>query len=193
VVRQLARRCCLVLGVSIVLCSIANAGLVQLNFSGGNGAQLFVSVAQGVQYVVTNDTANPGVSFVFRDVGDLTGGNVALAGGNITYLTNSVSPLTIDTLRTGPTTGVIDANDLSLFHSGAPGVNLGDRLNLGIGSLITNGAITASAPPSGLYEAILVDSAGVQLAVGNVVPEPSTMCTVFSLALLALRKHRVQS
>jgi hypothetical protein len=149
---------------AFALAASAHAGNVQVNFSGGSGAPLTITLPQAVSFTVTNDTPGAVVDFVFQGVGNFIGGS-ALVSGSLSYTTNGGSPLAINIAGTFPL-GVVTTNDLSLFRNSSPGVGQGDVLLLSSGSVTTNANITAAAPPSGLYSAIFVDVNGVQLGVG---------------------------
>jgi hypothetical protein len=155
---------------TFAMASSSHAGDVQVNFSGGGGTPLTITLPQAVSFTVTNDTAGSGAVFVFQGVGSFIGGTT-LVGGTLSYTANGGGATTIDTAGSFPL-GAITSNDLSLFKNSNPvGLGLGDVLLLSSGSVTTIGNISA-ALPSGLYSAILVDNNGTQLGVGAAVPGP---------------------
>jgi len=156
--------------VTFALVSASHAGNVQVNFSGGSGTPLTITLPQAVSFTVTNDTAGSVADFVFQGVGNFIGGSAGVSG-TLSYTTNGGGLLAIDRAGTFPL-GIVTGNDMSLFKNSSPGVNLGDVLVLSSGSVTTSVNISAAAPPSGLYSAIFVDINGTQLGVGTAVPAP---------------------
>jgi hypothetical protein len=156
--------------VTFAFAASSHAGNVQVNFSGGSGSPLTITLPQAVSFTVTNDTAGSVADFVFLGVGNFIGGSAGVSG-TLSYTTNGGGLLAIDRAGTFPL-GVVTANDMSLFKNSSPGVNLGDVLVLSSGSVTTSANISAAAPPSGLYSAIFVDINGTQLGVGTAVPAP---------------------
>ena len=151
--------------VTFALAPSSHAANVQVNFSGGSGSPLTITLPRSVAFTVTNDTPSNNAVFVFQGVGNFVGG-VAAATGSLSYTTNGGSPLAINSAGT-IALGVVTANDLSLFKQASPSVGAGDVLLLSSGSVTTSANITAAAPPSGLYAAIFVDVNGTQLGVGS--------------------------
>jgi hypothetical protein len=157
--------------VAFALGSSSDAGNVQVNFSGGSGGPLTITLPQAVSFTVTNDTASVSANFVFQGVGNVLGSSVRGAAGSMSYTTNGGSALSINSVGNF-NLGVVTTNDLTIFKSASPGVNLGDVLVLSNGSVTTTTNVSAAAPPSGLYSAIFVDADGTQLGGGNAVPAP---------------------
>jgi len=159
--------------VTFALAASAHAGNVWLNFSGGSGAPLTVTLPLPITYTVTNDTPNAGAVFVFQNVGDVTGGSVRAATGTMSYTVNAGGGNAINSLGALALGGIVGTNDLSLFRNSSPGVALNDVLLLSAGAVATTSNVSAAAPASGLYSAILTDGFGIQLGVGTGAPGPN--------------------
>jgi hypothetical protein len=150
---------------ALALAASSRAGNVQVNFSGGSGAPLAVTLPHAVSFTVTGGAGANNVAFIFQSPGNFLGG-IAIAAGSVSYAANGGSPLSID--RVGSIAfGVATPDDLLLFRMASPAVALGDVLLLSSGSVATIPNITAPAPPSGLYSAIIVDAGGAQIGVGR--------------------------
>ena len=166
---------------------------VQVNFSGGSGSPLTITLPQAITYTVTNDTPSSGLVFVFQDVyppvpiAGITGG---LISGSISRSINGGAAATMSRIGSFDSSGVIDDNDL-FFHSlNNTGANLNDVVVLASGSLTTGFPVSGAAPPSGLYSAILTDGNWVQI---DPVPEPSGLLAALALpaaATLSRRRRR---
>ena len=75
--------------------SSAHAGTVQVNFSGGSGTPLTITLPQSVSYTVTGFPGNAGELFVFQGTGHLLSGNVG-AGGSLSFTQNAGAPSSIN-------------------------------------------------------------------------------------------------
>ncbi len=159
--------------------SSAHAGLVQVNFSGGSGTPLTITLPQAVSSTVVTGPSQAQVTFLFQGTGPIFSGTVG-AGGSLSYTQNAGSPFSISNasqINSPPFT----LNDLALFASTFPPlINVNDVFLLSAGSVTTTTNIAAAAPASGLYSTILTDGAGHKMGDGTAVPEPAT------LSLLAL-------
>src|SRR5215204_185298 len=122
--RQMLRTLALSTLVTFALATSSDAGSVQVNFSGGSGGPLTVTLPQAVLFTVTNDTPGAVANFVFQGAGNVTGSSVRGAAGSLSYTTNGGSALSINSLGNF-NLGVVTTNDLSIFRSSSPGVNLG--------------------------------------------------------------------
>jgi hypothetical protein len=155
---------------AFVFVSGVPAADVLMSFSGGNGTPMQFTVPHPISYTVTNDTPNAGVIFVFKNVGDLTSGATRFGVGSLSYTVNGGAAVAVDHAGTFAAGGVIDDNDLSLFHANsAQGVNLGDVILLSADTFFMALNVSAPPPPNGLYEAIVADTSGIQLGTGTTV------------------------
>jgi hypothetical protein len=163
--------------------SPAFAGLVPVEFSGGSGSPLTITLPQPITYTVTNDTPTIGVVFVFRNVGNVTGAGVGGVSGTLGYTSNGGAANALNTVTSD------NSNDLSFFKNGNfVNATLGDVL-VASGSGTTGFVVAGAAPPSGLYDAIVTDSALVQLGAGF-VPEPAAGLALVAAFGLALSRTR---
>jgi hypothetical protein len=169
--------------------SPARAGNVEVNFSGGNGAPLTITLPHPIRYDVVNDTSNPGANFVFQGTGNATGGTVRAVTGTISYTLNGGTRFDIDSAGTFAL-GVVSSDDLSLFRNSSPGLALGDIMLLDVGTVSTTTTVAAAPPSSGFYSTILVDNNGVQLGTGAYVPEPACACLAALAAISLCRARR---
>ncbi len=152
--------------------SSAHAGTVQVNFSGGSGTPLTITLPQSVSYTVVTGPSTLEVTFVFQGTGNMFSGTVG-AGGSLSFTRNAGSPFPINDAQqfnAPPFT----LNDLSLYASTFPvtAINVNDVFLLSAGSVTTTTNIAAAAPASGLYSTILTDGAGHKMGDGTAVPEP---------------------
>jgi hypothetical protein len=155
---------------AFVFDSPVSAANVLMDFSGGNATPMQFTLPHPISYTVTNDTPNAGVIFVFKNVGDLTGGATRFGVGSLSFTVNGGAAVAVDHAGTFAAGGVIDENDLSLFHANSPqGVNLGDVVLLSADTFFMAQNVSAPPPPNGLYEAVLADSFGNQLGTGTTV------------------------
>src|SRR6266478_7209600 len=138
--------------------SSARAGNVQVNFSGGSGTPLTITLPQAVTFTVTNPPIVGAPIFGFLNCGTILGG-VGNAAGSVSYTQNGGGPIAIDGLGS-PTIGVFTGDDLALFKKSGPSAALNDVFVLSAGSVTTSFNVTNSAPPSGLYSAIVADDLG---------------------------------
>jgi hypothetical protein len=156
------------------------SALFQVNFSGGSGSPLTVTLPQALTATVTNDTANPTATFVIVGTGDVFGNGGVNASGGLSYTRNGAGPLSITDVLTFKL-GAATSNDMSLY-SGFDGINynINDVLLLSSGSVTTHSPVASAPPASGLYTGFIMDRDGVQLGDLSPVPEPA------SFGLLAL-------
>lgn len=152
--------------------SSALGGVVQMSFSGGNGAPLTLALPRPISYTVAVDTPNAGTVFVFRNVGALTAGGVRFGVGSLSYTVNGGAVMQIDRAGTVALGGSVDANDVSLFHTPSGAVNLNDVVLLSPGTFSMTGNVAAPPPPAGFYEAILTDTFGNQVGSGTTITNP---------------------
>lgn len=148
----------------------AHAASVLLSFSGGSGSPLTITLAQPVTYTVDVVPANF-LFFDFENVLKIFNSTASMnISGTMVFTINGGGPNVLDVLTNGQTEGTIAPADFILWKNGTPTVALGDVVVLFPGTLTTT-VTSLPAPASGLYSAILVDSAGTQIAAG--VPEPA--------------------
>ena len=167
--------------------SYAQAGNVQVNFSGGSGTPLTITLPQAVAFTVTTPPVVDATIFGFLNCGNILGG-VGNAAGSVSYTRNGGSPIAIDGLGS-PTIGVFSGDDLALFNKSLPTAALNDVFVLSAGSVTTSFNVTNAAPPSGLYAAIVADNLGTTLGTGTAVPEPASVA-LLGLAGVALASRR---
>jgi hypothetical protein len=156
----------------LVFCALAassSAGYVRVNFFGGNGTPLVVTLPRAVSFTVTNDTPSNNAVFVFQGVGNVLGG-VAGATGSLSYTINGGSALAINSVG-NISLGEVVLSDLAIFRQGSPSVDLDDTLLLASGTVATTLNIPGAVPHSGLFSAIMIDVDGTQLGVGRTVLE----------------------
>ena len=162
--------------------SSVHASMVQVNFSGGSGTPLTITLPQPVSYTVVGSPTGPHALFVFQGTGNMFSGSLS-AGGSLSFTQNAGAPNSIDTAGQFTQGGAITLNDLTLLDLTFPILSHNDVLLLSAGSVTTTTNIAAAAPPSGLYSTFLTDGNGINMGAGTAVPEPATL--VLSLAGLA--------
>jgi hypothetical protein len=168
--------------------SSAHAGLVQVNFSGGSGTPLTITLPQPVSYTVTGFPGTAGEIFVFQGTGHLLSGNVG-AGGSLSFTQNAGAPNSINNAIQLVQDNVT-LNDLDLYDGSPPGLNHNDVFLLSAGSVTTTTNIAAAAPPSGLYSTILTDGSGLKTGDGTALPEPAALSLLALAAPILLARRR---
>ena len=162
------------------------AAAIVLDFSGGSGSPLTMTLAEPVTYTI--DVApTAGLAFDFKNIANLFNGSVALSG-TMKFTINGGSPIAIDVFTNGDTGGAVGSTDFLVWKNGGPSVALGDVLVLSPGPLSTLINIAAAAPASGPYSAILVDGNNTQIAVGT--PEPTSLCLLALGAVCGFSRRR---
>jgi hypothetical protein len=151
--------------------SSANAGMVEVNFSGGSGTPLTITLPQSVSYTVVGLPNAAQVFFVFQGTGNLFTGAVS-ASGSLSFTQNAGASNSINDAQQFSNVPVVTLNDLVLDDTSFPGLHRNDVFLLSAGSVTTTTNIAAAAPPSGLYLTVLTDGHAVQMGVGTAVPEP---------------------
>ena len=164
--------------------SLAFAQPVQVNFSGGGGSPLTITLPQPVSFTVTKNAPTLNPVLVIQDCGGpvVTQG---LAVGPMSYTINAGAAHTVNRISTTALGPALDGNDLALYEAFVnPAVNLNDVVIFS-GSTTTAFSVAVPAPPSGLYSAIIADGNFVPL-----VPEPSGLVLLAPAAIFASRRRR---
>jgi len=183
----LARCWMLAVGLCLAAAPAARgAVVVPVNFSGGSGAPLTITLPLSITYVVTSVPAG-GILFDFKSVGNLFGGTVNVSGA-MTYTTNGGAPNTITAATTATTAAAIAPTDLLLYHNPATSAAQNDTIVLS-GSVTTTNNFAGAPPASGLYTATLVDQSGSQVGIG-VIPEPGSITLLAAGAITLLTRRR---
>jgi hypothetical protein len=167
--------------VVVASASPAVADAVQVNFSGGAGTPLTITLPQPISYTVTPFVAAVPPAFVFKDVGNIMPGpfltgEFGPVSGTLSYTVNGGSALSIN--RAGTVSfGIVDGDDLTIgFSDDFAGVTVGDVIILSSGSVTTDFNVAAAPPSPALHDAIMVVAGGpvgLQLANGVPIPEPA--------------------
>jgi hypothetical protein len=170
--------------------SSAYAGMVQVDFSGGSGTPLTITLPQPVSYTVVNFPTVGNATFVFQGTGNMFSGSIG-ASGSLSFTQNAGALIPIDgaqQFNQADTT----LNDLAFYNQTFFGLNHSDVILLSAGSVTTTSNIAAPAPPSGLYSTFLTDGASREMGEGTAVPEPTTLM-LFALAAPILLRRRINS
>ena len=164
------------------------SALFQVNFSGGSGSPLTVTLPQALTGTVTNDTANPPALFVIVGTGDVN--FVSNASGGLSYTRNGAGPLSITDVGTFHL-GAATSNDMSLSSGfDAINYNINDVLLLSSGSVTTHAPVASAPPASGLYTGFIMDNNGVRLGDLTPVPEPASVGLLALAGTMLLRRRR---
>ena len=145
-------------GVALIaaLSFAPRANAVSVTFSGGSGTPLSFTLTDPITYLITASAATAPF-FIFQNTGNFGSDFVT---GNITYTINAGSPQSISQLISGASAGAVTPNDAFLRSATFPGVSIGDTVILSAGTVTTNSAVAAAAPPSGMYNTFISDGAG---------------------------------
>jgi hypothetical protein len=162
----------------------------QVNFSGGSGSPLTVTLPQALTATVTNDTADRSAFFVIVGTGDVFGNGGSNASGGLSYTGNGAGPFSITDVLTF-NLGAATSNDMFLF-SGFDGINynINDVLLLSSGSVTTHAPVASAPPTSGLYTGFIMDEKGVPLGDLTPTPEPASVGLLALAGTMLLRRRR---
>ena len=176
-----------------LLSATADAAIA-LEFSGGSGAPLSITIVEPVMFTVN---VSQGVSgspaFLIEDIGQIFSGfTFDGLSGDVTFTVNSGTPITMYSFYGGLNAGAPDLNDLLLTGSFSSMAE-GDVIILSAGTLTTNSAVAAAVPTDGAYNMYFYDMETMMRAGtdGIAVPEPSAAALAgLACAALALRRRR---
>lgn len=180
----------LLTALALVSATVAHA--VPLDFDGGSGSPVTVTLDGKISYAITSASSGQNLAFVFRSVylTNFAGGTVPADGDFYFTLNNDPFQYQIaDTLSTrfGSVTAL---NFTSAF---AVNVVPGDVVTLWSGSATTYSSIAGTVPPAeASFDTYLIAVGGIApvaptgIYSAASVPEPSTFAALAGLASLAL-------
>lgn len=179
----------MVLGI-LPACGLSPAcAAVMVNFSGGGGAPLSLTLPQPLSYTI-NANGTGGPFFIFDGAGNVFAGASQTLTGDITYAIDGGSPTAITFMNSGAAVNSMTPDDLFMNPTGLPGETIGQVFTLTAGTLTTTSNVAAAAPPSGFYETWIVNNSGVKVSANGVIaPEPTTL-GLLSLAAIGLMRRR---
>jgi hypothetical protein len=171
--------------VLVLLCGSARAAAI-LNFSGGNGTPLTLTLSQPVAYTITSSTPTlNGPWFVFQNVGNVFGGGFDSGSSTITYSINGGSAQSLTSLANNLTP---NPTDLTILGT-QTGATAGDIVRLNAGTFTTNGNVAVAPPTNGSYDTFVIDNNGTQHSgLGVTVPEPQS-AALLAMGLLFRRRR----
>ncbi len=171
-----------------------------LNFSGGNGNKLTITLLTPVEYTINTAPAFAYPSFVFKGTGDVFQGLPSFTG-SMNFSVNGVGAFGLTQIGSGYTGGAPVGADAFLFgFDFTQPLMIGDVVRLNGGTLTSTLNFAAVAPTSRAYETFLAEDGGDKrssfgVSTTSVVPEPATFALmgVGLLALVAVRTRRGNS
>ncbi len=183
-VSRMAAVAALALGVS------SSAFGVVLNFSGGGGTPLSMTLASPVSYTITQAVGGSSApAFIFQGTGNPFLNASRPVIGSITFSVNGGAAQTITTANSGIALGAVGFNDTYFFGTLLP-FALGDTVLLSAGALTTTANIAGAAPAGGDFQSFISTGSGTNIStfgttVGN-APDAGSTAALLGLGLLGL-------
>lgn len=178
-------------------------GQAVLNFSGGNGSPLTVTLEEPITFTITADQPDSHFlsAFDFQNVGNYFGKGSDGTTGTATFSVNGGRAFTISNLQTGVSGGTVASNDLLAalgadFRGANMALQVGDVVTLDADNIVTGDAQSGAPPADGSYGVFIVDLIDNNTALSGpgiaVAPEPSTwsMLALGGTGLLGLTLRR---
>jgi PEP-CTERM putative exosortase interaction domain len=167
-------------------------GQAYFTFSGGSGNPLTITLTTPVTFTLTEEVSSKWPLFVIDGLGSIvdTATLRSFENSSITYRIDNGPSYTIENWISGASVGVLTPDDLYFFNFTnlvEPGSStIGRVIELTAGTMTTADAIAAAAPADGVYTFFLNESSGNTIAIGSVIPEPSTYAAIAGVAALGL-------
>jgi hypothetical protein len=183
----MSKLCC---GALLLLAAAHSSAAVVVNFSGGSGSPLSLSIPEPIAYTVTTAAPNLAPVFVIKATGKQVESGAHSLAGTVTYSINAGAPRAITAFNSGYDGGSIASTDF-FFWGAFSALAIGDVVTLSTGTLTTTANNAASPPASGSYATFLSDGGvGNQISgAGATVPEPATM-SLLACGVFLLRRDR---
>ncbi len=167
---------------------------VSLDFGGGSGSPLSITITEPFVYVVTEgrSTGDGGLLFVFEDVGNM-GLNAINFTGDISFSVNGGPSYGFFNSSTGYSTpGAVGADDFYLSTLANVALSPGDVVTVTAGTITGDAAYNGTVPWLTDFETFLaVSGSGEQISAAGAVPEPSAAALLgLGCAGLVLRRRR---
>ncbi len=178
------------LAVSLLAAPLASVSAqANLNFSGGNGSPLIITLSTPVQYTITTSFSAP--EFVFVGTGNVFTTALPAFTGSMNFSVNGVGAYGLTQIGSGVLVGDLTPTDAFLFGFDVmPPLAVGDVVRLNAGTLTSTMNFPALAPANGAYETFIAQDGGDRrstfgVATTSVVPEPASFA-LMGAGLLAL-------
>lgn len=171
----------------------ASVNALPLDFDGGSGSPLTVTLDGKIDYTVTTGSSGQTLAFVFR-APSLTN----FAGGTVPadvdlYFTINGAPFHYE-LTDALSTRFGGLTALNFTSAYAVTVNSGDIVTLWGGSAMTSSSVVGTGPAEASFDTYLIPVGGVApvapTGVYSAVPEPSAFAALAGLATLTLAATR---
>jgi hypothetical protein len=164
-----------ILSLLAMIPTLATANTMDVDFSGGSGSVLTLTLNESYSFVATSNATNYGILFLIDSVGNICSDVRYDITSNITLTVNGVSH-DIDFLKTGYSFNDMTADDLYILSSSIPNgtfwIYKGDVITISTGTITTTSSISGVAS-SGTYSVYFTDYAGNTIEVDAAVPEPA--------------------
>lgn len=163
---------------------------VPLQFSGGSGAPLSITLPFPVVYTVTNSFPPFfGPNFVFDGVGDLFGTSFPGVTSTIAFSIDAGTPHAIEYVNSGVFVDSISGDDIYTAQGTPMDLPIGSVITLSAGTMTTTSNIAAPAPASGDYETWITGSNGYTISTFGVIPEPASLSLLAVGGITLLRRR----
>lgn len=165
----------------LLLANVAySSSLVPIEFSGGGGTPLTITILQDIEYTRTISGTDTDVAIVFTGAGFTTGSFTL--NSPVNFLLNS-TPATYNRLGSGYVSNDISLGDFYFFGSPTGvGLSQGDTIHLSAGSYSTSVSYSGGTPANGSYNSFIANTAGVNVATASAIPEPGSYVLILGLA-----------